>query len=60
MSAGNPTAKRQLPFGSCDEVETVSELAYPGDRVSAGGGCEAAVTARTGYGWISLGSRVSC
>ena len=32
----------------CDEVETVSEFAYLGDRVSAGGGCEAAVTARTG------------
>ena len=29
----------------CDEVETVSELTYLGDRVSAGGGCEAAVTA---------------
>ena len=26
-----------------DEVETVSEFTYIGDRVSAGGGCEAAV-----------------
>ena len=31
----------------CDEVETVSEFTYLGDRVSAGGGCEAAVTAST-------------
>ena len=29
-----------------DEVETVSEFTYLGDRVSAGGGCEAAVAAR--------------
>ena len=31
----------------CVEVETVSEITYLGDRVSAGGGCEAAVTVRT-------------
>ena len=31
----------------CDEVETVGEFTYLGDSVSAGGGCEAAVTART-------------
>ena len=31
----------------CDEVETVREFTYLGDRVSAGGGCESAVTART-------------
>ena len=24
----------------CDEVETVGEFTYLGDRVSAGGGCE--------------------
>ena len=30
----------------CYEVETVSEFTYFVDRVSAGGGCEAAVTAR--------------
>ena len=35
----------------CDEVETVSEFTYLGDRVSVGGGCEAAVTARTRCGW---------
>ena len=31
----------------CDEVEIVKEFTYVGDRVNAGGGCEAAVTART-------------
>ena len=36
----------------CNEVETVSELTYLGDRVSAGGGCEAAVTARTRCGRV--------
>ena len=29
----------------CDEVETVKKFTYLGDRVSAGGGCEAVVTA---------------
>ena len=38
----------------CDEVETVSVFSYLGDRVSAGGGCEAAVTARTGCGWVKF------
>ena len=31
----------------CDEVETVRELTYLGDRVSASGRCEVAVTAGT-------------
>ena len=31
----------------CDEVETLREFPYLGDRVGAGGGCEAAVTAGT-------------
>ena len=31
----------------CDEVETVREFTYLGDRVSPGGGCEADLTART-------------
>ena len=35
----------------CHEVETVSEITYIGDKVSAGGGYEVAVTARTRYGW---------
>ena len=38
----------------CDEVETVSGFTYLGDRVSAGGGCEACVTARTRCGWVML------
>ena len=36
----------------CDKVETVKEFAYHGDRVSAGGGCEAAVTGRTTCRWV--------
>ena len=31
----------------CDEVEAVREFIYLGDRGSAGGGCEAAVTITT-------------
>ena len=38
----------------CDEVITVREFTYPGDMVSAGGGCEAAVTARTRWGWVKI------
>ena len=38
----------------CGEVVTVWELTYLGDRVSTGGGCEAAVTARTRCGWAKL------
>ena len=33
---------------------TVSVLTYVGDRVSAGGGCEAAVTTRTRRGWVKF------
>ena len=29
----------------CGEGETIGEFTYLGDRVSTGGGCEAAVTA---------------
>ena len=36
----------------CDEVETVQEFTYLGDRVSAGGGFEAGVTATTRCGWV--------
>ena len=35
-------------------MKTVREYTYLGDRVSEGGGCEAAVTARTRCGWIML------
>ena len=38
----------------CDEVETVREFTYLGDRGSAGGGCEAGVPARTRCGWVKL------
>ena len=33
-----------------DEVETVQKFTYLGDRESAGGGCEAAVTVKTRCG----------
>ena len=36
----------------CDKVETVHEFTHHDGRVSAGGGCEAAVTARTRCGWV--------
>ena len=35
----------------CDEVETVIEFTYLGDRVNVGGVCEAAATARARCGW---------
>ena len=38
----------------CDEVVSVMEFTYLGDRVSAGDGCEAAVTARTRRGWVEF------
>ena len=33
-------------------METVREFYYFGDRVNAGGECEATLTARTRYGWV--------
>ena len=36
----------------CDEVETVREFTYLGDRVSAGGGCEAVVATRARCEWV--------
>ena len=39
----------------CDGVETVQEFTYLGVRVSAGGGCEAALTNRTRCGWVKFG-----
>ena len=39
----------------CDDVETVGEFMYLGDRLSAGGGCEAAVSARTRCEWVKFG-----
>ena len=38
----------------CDEVKTVRKFKYLGDKVSTSGGCEAAVTARTGYIFVML------
>ena len=38
----------------CVVVETVIEFVYLGDRVSAGGGCEAVVTARTRCVWVKF------
>ncbi|XP_006819864.1 uncharacterized protein LOC102808533, partial [Saccoglossus kowalevskii] len=38
----------------CDEVETVKEFTYLGDKVSVGGGCEAAVTARARFAWVKF------
>ena len=35
-------------------METANEFTYLGDMVSVGGGCEAAVTARTICGWVML------
>ena len=35
-------------------METVRDFTYLGEMVSAGGGCETAVTARKGCGWIRL------
>ena len=34
----------------CDEVETVKEFCYLGDRLNASGGCETAVTSRVRIG----------
>ena len=38
----------------CDKVEAGREFTFLGDRMSAGEGCEAAVTARTRCGWANL------
>ena len=39
---------------SCDKVESVREMTYLGDRASAGGGYDAAATARTKCVWVKL------
>ena len=44
---GNIGEAVELEEKLCDEVETVGGFTYLGDRVSAGGGCEATDTART-------------
>ena len=37
-----------------EEVKTVRGFCYLGDKVNAGGGCEAAVTARARIGWVKF------
>ena len=44
----------ELDENFCDEVEIVSEFIYLDDRVSAGGGIEAAVTTRKRCGWVKI------
>ena len=36
----------------CNEVKTVNEFCYLGDRLNSSGGCEATVTARVRIGWL--------
>ena len=38
----------------CEEVKMVDGFCYLGDRLNASGGSEAAVTARTRYGWLKF------
>ena len=38
----------------CEEVEPVRGFCYLEDRVNAGGGCEAAGTARARIGWVKF------
>ena len=38
----------------CNEIETVREFTYLGDRLSADEGCHAAVTARTRSGVLRI------
>ena len=44
-SVGNIREAVEQKEKSCDEVKTVREYILLGERVSAGGGCEAALTA---------------
>ena len=59
-SEGNIVEAMEQEEKLCDEVKTVREFTYLGDRVSTGGECVAAVHARTRCGCVSLGSVVSC
>ena len=51
---GNIGEAVELEVMLCDEVETVCEFTYLGVSVSAGGGCEATVTARTISRWVKF------
>ena len=55
---GDGTEK--LVEGLCDEVETVKEFGYLGDRLNASGGCKTAVTSRVKIGWIKFRDAESC
>ena len=37
-----------------DDVETVTEYSYLGDRINSGGGCVTAVTSRSRLGWVKF------
>ena len=37
-----------------DDVETVTEVSYIGDRMNSGGGCVSAVTSRIRLGWVKF------
>ena len=39
----------------CNGVKTVTKFSYLGDKLSATGGCEKAVIARTRTGWMKFG-----
>ena len=38
----------------CNKVKTVREFTLFGNRVSEGGGCDAAVSVRTWCGWVKF------
>ena len=44
----------QFDENICDDVITVGDCTYLGDRVSSGGGCKAAVTARNMCEWVEF------
>ena len=37
-----------------EDVETVKDFSYQGDKINSGGGGEMAVTSRTRLGWATL------
>ena len=44
----------------CEEVETLRGFCYLGERVKAGSGCEAVVTAGERFGWVKITEWGSC
>ena len=51
---GNTGEAVELEVKLCDEADTISEFTYLGDMVSVGGGCKAAVAARTRCRWVKF------